>query len=209
MNFIKIPNQKFEMQDAPVTQSEWQEVMGTNPSHFKGQPDNPVEAVSFNDIMEFLSRLNEKQDGYTYRLPSEEEWWYCAKPCDDQPIEEIAWSYENSNESTQPVKTKTPNSYGLYDMLGNVWEWTRTQKGPYHVTRGGSWYGPAAVYLRSAACGSGVPDVRRENLGFRLVRTCSTEHSNSLTLESRTAQAIAKVQKALDELKEIVKGGTR
>jgi formylglycine-generating enzyme required for sulfatase activity len=121
----------FEMMDAPVTQSEWQEVMWDNPSYFKDNPNNPVEQVSWNDCQKFIKKLNEKNDGYVYRLPTEAEWEYCSKSCDKIPLNDQAWYYENSNNKTHPVKQKQPNKLGLYDMLGNVWEWVQDFYGAY------------------------------------------------------------------------------
>lgn len=176
MKFVKIDN--FEMQTTPITQSQWQEIMGNNPSYFKYHPDNPVEQVSFNDIMEFLSRLNDKNDGYVYRLPTEQEWELASKPCDEQNIMDIAWCcYENSENTTRPVATKKPNSYGLYDMFGNVWEWTSSQEGSYRVMRGGSW-GSDAQGLRSGFRYLFGPGLRGNVIGFRLLRTANPLFSN-------------------------------
>lgn len=168
MNFIKIPGKDFEMMDAPVTQKEWSEVMGNDPSCFKGA-NNPVEQVSWHDCQEFIKKLNEEKDGFIYDLPTEEEWEYCAKSCDKQKIKDIAWCCENSDNKTHPVKQKKPNSLGLYDMLGNVWEWTSTKEGSGRVLRGGGWYDFARV-LRSGCRGSISPGIRYGDFGFRLLR---------------------------------------
>lgn len=178
MIFIKIPDKDFEMMDAPVTQSEWQEVMGNNPSYFKDNPNNPVERVSWNDCKEFIEKLNYKNDGFIYRLPNEQEWEYCAKSCDKQNVDEIAWYWENSNKSTRPGKQKKPNDLGLYDMLGNVWEWCEDkyseEESSVRVIRGGSWRGNAQG-LRSGYRNHDSPGGRDGDLGFRLVRTPVTE----------------------------------
>ncbi len=121
----------FEIMDAPVTQMEWKEIMGNDPSYFKDKPNNPVETVSWNDCQEFIKKMNDKKDGYTYRLPTEAEWEFCAKSCEDVPIDEQAWYYKNSDSLTHPVKQKSPNKLGLYDMLGNVWEWCQDWYGAY------------------------------------------------------------------------------
>jgi formylglycine-generating enzyme required for sulfatase activity len=205
MVFIKIPDHDYEMQDAPVTQGEWNEIMETDPSYFKGI-NNPVEQVSYEDIKKFLIKLNKKKDGYAYRLPYEQEWDLCAKSCDEQEIKDIAWCYENSKNKTHPIKQKLPNKLDLYDMLGNVWEWTCTQEGSNRVLCGGSW-GNDAQYLRSGYRDSVSPGFRGNGgVGFRLVRTVSLDSFTVLPLDiERLVLAIAKVQAALDELKKIIK----
>jgi formylglycine-generating enzyme required for sulfatase activity len=133
----------FYMGRYEVTQAQWQEVMGNNPSNFKG--DNlPVETVSWNDAQEFIRRLNARGDGYTYRLPSEAEWEYACRAGTTGDyagnLDSMGWYWENSgdarlsgewnydrlkanNDRTHPVGQKQPNAWGLYDMHGNVWEW--------------------------------------------------------------------------------------
>ena len=115
MKFIKIPNQNFEMQDCPVTQIEWANVMGTAPSYFNGKPNNPVESVSWDDVQEFIKKLNFKQDGYTYRLPTEQEWELCCRAgskgdyCfgnDESKLKDYAWYWDNSDGKTREVLDK-------------------------------------------------------------------------------------------------------
>ena len=114
----------FEMGKYLVTQAMWKSVMGTNPSRFKGA-DRPVERVSWNDVQEFLQRLNTQNDGYHYRLPTEAEWEYAARAGSTSSrygeLNAVAWYSGNSGKETHPVGQKQPNAWGLYDMLGNVW----------------------------------------------------------------------------------------
>jgi formylglycine-generating enzyme required for sulfatase activity len=179
----------FELQTTEVTQSQWQAVMGSNPSYFKG-PDFPVEQVSWDDAQVFIAKLNALGDGYRYRLPTEAEWEYAARAGTTGPyagdLDAMAWYHANSGNTTHPVATKAPNAWGLYDMHGNVWEWTQDWYGDYsasavtdpvgpssgsgRVRRGGGW-GNHSRYCRSADRNLDSPDFRYGSLGLRLLRT--------------------------------------
>lgn len=117
----------------PVTQGEWQALMGHNPSHFRGDPNLPVEMVSWDDAESFIVHLNSITSG-GYRLPTVPEWEYAAlggektrgyKYSGGNLVDEVAWTVNNSNKMTHPVGQLTPNELGLFDMSGNLWEWCK------------------------------------------------------------------------------------
>jgi formylglycine-generating enzyme required for sulfatase activity len=125
----------FELGVYEVTQEQYEQVMGSNPSKTKG-PQNPVEQVSWDDAVEFCRKLSElpaeKSGGYVYRLPTEAEWEYACRAGtqtkysfgrSDAQLGDYAWYDKNSGETTHPVGGKKPNAWGLYDMHGNVYEW--------------------------------------------------------------------------------------
>ena len=166
-----------------VTQEQWQEIMGDNPSYFKGDLSLPVEQVSWDDCQEFIKKLNArtevKTSGITFRLPTEEEWEYACRAGStgdyglladgrEGSLDEMGWYSGNSGEETHPVGQKKPNAWGLYDMHGNVWEWTASANGSGRVSRGGSFYDDASD-CESDGRGWCDPDNRNFNLGFRLV----------------------------------------
>lgn len=122
----------FALGKLEVTQEQWYAMMGNLPSNFKGRT-LPVEQVSWHDAQEFIRRLNAKS-GQNYRLPSEAEWEYAARAGsptnysfgdDPKQLGRFAWFAGNSGNMTQPVGEKMANNFGLYDMHGNVWEWTQ------------------------------------------------------------------------------------
>jgi formylglycine-generating enzyme required for sulfatase activity len=185
-NFVSIPltvdGVSVHVQATQVTQAVWKRVMGNNPSHFKGD-ELPVETVSWNDVQDFIIKLNRmKKDGYIYRLPTEPEWEFACRAGtvteysfgdDVNQLSEYAWFAENSGGMTHPVATKEPNPYGLHDMHGNVWEWTQDlYKASFRVVRGGSWYNNPE-FLRSSYRNYTGPGGRLSGVGFRLVRTCA------------------------------------
>ncbi|MGY6215744.1 formylglycine-generating enzyme family protein [Methylolobus aquaticus] len=176
---VKLPSLGIEMGKYEVTQGEWRAVMGNNPSGFSGCDDCPVEQVSWNDTQEYLVRLNQ-QTGKDYRLPTEQEWYAACQAggrseyCGSDNIFAVAWFDGNSGNTTHPVGQKQPNGWGLYDMSGNVFEWTDScwdGDCRRRVLRGGSWLAePASVRaaIRSFDLTGGVTN---SNFGFRVART--------------------------------------
>jgi formylglycine-generating enzyme required for sulfatase activity len=141
-----------------VTQKQWREIMGNNPSHFNGD-ERPVEYVSWNDAQEFIRKLNAKT-GQKYRLPTEAEWEYAA--CGGQQsrgytysgsndINAVAWYGNNSNNKTHAVGQKQANELGLHDMSGNVWEWCGDWYDNYSSGAQTNPAGPAGLRIAAAA----------------------------------------------------------
>lgn len=161
----------------PVTQKEWKNVMTSNPSEFKGD-DLPVENVSWKNVIDFIHKLNNKT-GRKYRLPSDSEWEFAARGgakskgydfAGSNKIDEAAWYNKNSKNKTHVVGKKKSNELGLYDMSGNVWEWTSKEEGSLKTIRGGGWrYGPSDC-LVSYHHGF-HPHKHDSDLGFRLAHS--------------------------------------
>jgi formylglycine-generating enzyme required for sulfatase activity len=183
----------FWMFDTPCTQALWEAVMGENPSRFKSADrskegaDRPVESVSWEQCQEFLTALNSRLDGLELSLPSEAQWEYGCRAGTEtarysENLDAIAWYRENSGNQTHSVAGNEANSWGLYDMLGNVWEWcanvwvdgyagvaralSAESASAHRVIRGGSWL-RGALRVRAAYRGHGVPSFRDSDLGFR------------------------------------------
>ncbi|MFN7925896.1 MAG: SUMF1/EgtB/PvdO family nonheme iron enzyme [Bryobacteraceae bacterium] len=166
----------FWMGQTEVTQAAWTKVMGTDPSHFKGA-DLPVESVSWEDANRYCQAISG-------RLPTEAEWEYAARAGATAPddLKSFAWFDANSDRKTHPVAKLNPNQWGLYDMLGNVWEWVGDWYGPYggglvkdprgpavgerRVLRGGSW-DDLPVYVRVSYRNGSGPTYRFGSIGFR------------------------------------------
>jgi len=183
----------------PVTQAQWQAMMGNNPSHFKGDPNRPVEHVSWNDCQEFCKKLNQQAGHELCRLPTEAEWEYACRAgsntdyCfgdDAIKLREYGWYSENSGSKTHPVGQLKPNAWGLYDVHGNVYEWCLDwygekyydeckKKGTVENPAGsetgsrrvlrGGGWDGSARYCRSTDRISDGPDYRNADFGFRLV----------------------------------------
>ena len=172
--------------------------MVKNPSHFKNNPKNPVETVSWNDAQEFCKKLSQLT-GKKYRLPTEAEWEYACRAGtqtrfyfgdDATKLEDYGWYNGNSSSKTHTVGEKKPNDWGLYDMSGNVWEWCED---PYHDSYAdkpeniknngntawpssdislrvlrGGSWGSDSWYCRSADRNWYIAVVRFNDIGFRL-----------------------------------------
>ena len=190
----------FYMLTTEVTQALWDSVMDYNPSKFKSD-DRPVETVSWNDCQTFLRQLNEKDTGKGYRLPTEAEWEYACRAGSSTTFntgDELKKEYANFNYAalfagvggsdelkTMPIRSYSPNRWGLFDMHGNVWEWCQdwygdypdypvkdpkgASKDSYKVHRGGSYISIAGA-CRSANRNRESPHKRKSKIGFRIVK---------------------------------------
>ena len=177
----------FWMADSEVTQALWQAVMDGNPSQFTGDPNRPVENVSWVDCLQFIKALNAKVPGLNAVFPSEAQWEYACRagttgPHSGDPAV-VAWLETNSGAQTHPVKAKSANPWGLYDMHGNVWEWCAdwegdtssaaqqdpggSAAGANRILRGGSWLEPARK-CRAANRSGDYPGNRSHDQGLRL-----------------------------------------
>ncbi len=191
----------FFMGKYSITQAQWEAIMGNNPSYFKG-PKRPVEKVNWNDAVAFCQKLSQ-QTGRTYQLPSEAQWEYACRAGTTTPfyfgetITPDLVNYDGNNpyggvpkgqyrKETTPVDSFSPNTFGLYDMHGNVWEWCEdvwhenyngaptdgsawvAGGGEYRLLRGGSW-NDSAVWCRAAYRFEYTPDSRHDNVGLRVV----------------------------------------
>ena len=188
MEFVRIPGKEWQMGKYVVTQEQWKEVMGAEPwkgEKFVKEGDKyPAICISWDDCQEFVRELNDSSlsRGWKYRLPTEEEWEYACRAGsttkyyfgdDASKLGEYAWYDENADDIGEKyahqVGQKKPNKWGLYDMHGNVWEWTETKEGSFRVSRGGCWFDSAGRCVSSNRHGYS-PDFRDFNLGVRLVR---------------------------------------
>jgi formylglycine-generating enzyme required for sulfatase activity len=186
----------FYIGESEITQKQWEDVMGNNPSKFKGKY-RPVERVTWNDTQDFIEKLNDHEKGAFYRLPTEAEWEYAARAGtqtvysfgnDAKNLQDYGWfGNEGYGGDSHEVGQKKANPWGLVDVHGNVWEWVQDWYDPayyqhslesdpkgaetaqYKVYRGGSWVAKQSN-LRSAVRYSGLPTTRSGDIGFRLVR---------------------------------------
>ena len=207
---VTVPS--FFMGKYPLTQAQYQAILGSNPSYFKGN-NRPVETVSWDDAVLFCQKLSQRT-GKSYRLPSEAEWEYACRAGTKTPFsfgDNITPDLVNYNgnypyksapkgkyrEQTTDVETFTPNSFGLYDMHGNVWEWCEDDWHENYINaptdgsawnsrsgnntktlRGGSWYNDARI-CRAANRNRNSRDNRNNNYGFRVVSSFSTLYSQN------------------------------
>jgi formylglycine-generating enzyme required for sulfatase activity len=191
---VEIP--AFLLAKYPVTQELYFKINNESPSFFKGN-NKPVETVSWKEAVCFCNSLSNKSGlkpcysfknseeiifdpiANGYRLPSEAEWEYACKAGTTEirygEINKIAWYKENSEKTTHDIGLKEPNSWGLYDMLGNVWEWCsdiydETIYGSYRILRGGGWNDEERGCLATNRRRSHPTSFKIEDLGFRLAR---------------------------------------
>lgn len=182
VSMVRIPGQSFSIGKTEVTQDQWEGITGSNPSVFK-EGSHPVESVSWDDVDSFIRTLNSvpsvKESGVVFRLPTEDEWRLasCAEDYESMlrsAILEIAWLSGNSGGTTKPVAQLRPNRFGLYDMIGNVNEWTSDHWNPsgshelvdYFIIIGGDYAnGWGGTMNMASDAGRGQ---RLQILGFRL-----------------------------------------
>ena len=192
--------QSFYMSCLPVTQSLYYTVKQDNPSTFIGE-ELPVESVSWNDAVSFCNALSSllglvpyysldqdsgeislNKNAMGFRLPTEAEWQYACQAGDKGvrygDIDAVAWYKGNSEGSTQIVGRKKPNTWGLFDMLGNVWEWCsdiydERMYGSYRIFRGGGWSDEERSVMATTRRRSHPASFKIDDLGFRIARNSS------------------------------------
>lgn len=203
---LVIFKESFEIQATPVTQLQWSIVMGNNPSQLKTgghsiiiqnqkvllHPNRPVENVSWEDAQHFIDQLNQLDPDYHYRLPTEDEWEYAARAGtetrysfgdDPKEINSFAWHSGNAENETHDVASLRPNAGGLYDVHGNVWEWTENPTdlpNSYRIARGDDYLGNPHLGMRTTYRNLFGKDVYKSTIGFRLVRIPKDSSTNSI-----------------------------
>ena len=177
LELLQVPGESCWLGRYPVTQEQYEAIIGSNPSNFKGRR-RPVEQVNWEDAQAFCQKLQEKFGG-SFGLPREAIW---EKACragtstsynngtdNDSGLSQVAWYSGNSGNETHEVGGKRPNAWGFYDMHGNVWEWCEEwySSGSSRVIRGGSWSN-SSDYCASSCRDRGSPSGRYGNIGFRV-----------------------------------------
>ena len=204
----------FWLAETACTQALWQEIMGENPSRFKGE-ELPVETVSWNECQRFIQTINERRPGLDLRLPTEAEWEYACRAGTETPFSfgenittgEVNYDgnhpYNNGEKGENrgksvAVKSLPCNNWGLYEMHGNVWEWCNDwysatmidpngpDTGTYRVLRGGCWINDARD-CRSACRYGDEPGNRDGSIGLRFVRGQKKQETGSGPGEGLTA----------------------
>ncbi len=185
----------FAMSKYPVTQRQWEVIMGFNNSDYKACTECPIDNVSWKDAQEFIRRLN-LMSGKHYTLPTEAEWEFAAKGgggnksyifSGSDNIEVVAWHAGNSERRPHVVGEKAPNQLGLYDMTGNMWEWCQDKYGRFYyeenikyspegpkdgvgrVRRGGSWF-TSAKNCRNSSRSHVNEDYKDNSVTIRLAQ---------------------------------------
>jgi formylglycine-generating enzyme len=180
----------FSIGKYEVTQAQWKEIMGDNPSYFTGNDNNPVEQVSWEDVQLFIRKLNAKYSEH-FRLPTEQEWEFAARGglksknfrySGSNDASGVAWWQSNSGAKPHPVGILKPNELGIYDMSGNISEWCADWKLPYpcdtqgksfagtsRILRGGMFSNDSSSVRVRDRNGRGVT-LRLNTLGFRLAK---------------------------------------
>jgi formylglycine-generating enzyme required for sulfatase activity len=244
-NMVEIPGGTYEMwvtpglQDRPghwvkvepflmgryeVTQGEYRTIMNLNPSHFQGDPNQPVEQVSWEDAKDFVRKLNAMEGGQVYRLPTDAEWEYACLAGATNPygfcrayhrLGQYAWYAENSGGKTHPVGQLRPSPWGLYDIHGNVWEWCEDWHGehlpgevtepkglmtPFKVVRGGGYDSPEGDCRSHARRNYSPVRAHRKNVGFRLAATGPIRVSFARASRQRPQLTEFMTEKAFDRL---------
>ncbi|MBR5621645.1 MAG: formylglycine-generating enzyme family protein [Opitutales bacterium] len=181
---VEIPGCNYAFGKYEITQEQFRFIMGKNPSYFRGN-NRPVESVTWEEAAEFCLRLTERERALgrlpkdrEYRLPSLEEWEHACRAgvTTESPVGDTAgdllrfgWYSENSERKTHPVGQKPPNAFGLYDMCGNVSEWTRTLFDDRLACHGGDWSDCVSNVYTAAMWYKRSPEERFNYLGFRVV----------------------------------------
>ena len=181
-NKVYIRDKNIFIGTTEVTQEQWQAIMGSNPSRFIDK-NRPVENISYRMAQEFINKLNAPEASEVYRLPTAKEYTYLvdlnfSAELDDQKLEKYGWLQYNAGQKTHSAGEREPMLPGVYDLIGNVWEWTSTPihdgspassfEGNPRLCFGGSWRD--AIKGADELVTNYPPEFRHEHLGFRLVR---------------------------------------